>query len=54
MKVIIELNDDITIENVEMCPNEVKVNIKIAGKTSSWAIVNIEELKLALRKLITK
>jgi hypothetical protein len=52
MKVIIELNKDISIENIEGSDNEIKLNISIAGKACSYAIVNIDELKLALRKLI--
>ena len=54
MKVIIELNKDITIESIENSDNEVKINLFIAGKTCSYAIVNIDDLRLALRKLTGK
>ena len=52
MKVIIALNDDVSVESIEGCDNE--INISIGGKACSYAIVNIDDLKLALRKLTAK
>jgi len=54
MKVIIELNKDISIENIEGSDNEIKINLNIIGKACSYAIVNIDELKAALRKMTAK
>ncbi len=53
MKVIIELNEYVSIENVHMCENEVQINFKNNAE-NVWAIVNIDELKAALRKMTAK
>lgn len=54
MKVIIELNKDISIESIKEVDNEIKININIIGKACSYALVNIDDLRLALRKLTAK
>ena len=54
MKVKIELNNDVSIENIKDNDNEVKLNISIVGKSCAYAIINIYDLKLAIRKLTEK
>jgi hypothetical protein len=54
MKVIIELNEDISIESIIGSNEEVKVNISLIGKGFSYATVNIDDLKAALRKMTEK
>lgn len=55
MKVIIELNDNLSLENIEDCENEVKIVFKNhEGMKINTNIVTIDEFKLALRKLSAK
>ena len=51
---IIELNKDISIDNIDDNDKEVRILISIAGKSCAYAIVNIDDLKLALRKMTAK
>jgi len=53
MKVIIELNENVTIENVD--DDVTSVYIHLSGKEFEGAHeVKIEDLKLALKKLTAK
>jgi hypothetical protein len=54
MKVIIELSKEVAIDNVDDNEKEVRILLSIAGKTCAYAIVNIDDLKLALRKMTAK
>lgn len=54
MKVIIELNKDCSIETIPQNDNEVKIIIHDDEDNPAYAIVNIDELKLALRKMTAK
>ena len=53
MKVIIELNEDVLIESVSI-ETDLRICFKTQGIISSCAIVSIDDLKLAIRKLTAK
>jgi hypothetical protein len=55
MKVIIEMNEYVSIESVADSPNEVKIIFKnVDGQSYVYDVVGIEDLKLALRKMTAK
>jgi len=49
MKVIIELNSLCSIENVDESDKEIKINL-----SDYTCVVNIDDLKLALKKMTEK
>jgi len=54
MKVIVELNENVSIENNPKIEEEVIIRFNVDGQGSAYGSCRIEDLKLALRKLTAK